>query len=99
MRFKHAGKECRNDVAKDDGVADLHHGGLEVHRIEHVVSFCLLQRLAQKSVQGRYRHKRRIHNLTGEHGESWCEDGLGAIGRHVANGQRIGRRHDDRLFV
>jgi hypothetical protein len=39
VRVEDVGEERADDVAEDDRVADLHHRGLEVHRVQHVSAF------------------------------------------------------------
>ena len=94
------GREERlHDVAEDDRVGDLHHGGLEVHREEHVVGLGAGDLLGEEAAQRGDVHERAVDDLAGQHLEAVLEDGLGAVGGDVLDGQGVVVGDHDRQLV
>ena len=77
-----------HDVAEDDRVGDLHHGGLQVRGEEHALFLGALDGLEQECVERLRGHVGRVDDLAGldlqallEHGAVGHLDGQGVLGR------------------
>ncbi|MDQ1112894.1 hypothetical protein QE418_002342 [Microbacterium testaceum] len=99
VAVEHVGEERLDDVTEDDRVADLHHRGLEMHRVEHVVGLRFGQRVGEESVEGRGREEGGIHDLALEDLQALFERLRGAVGRHVLDREHVVVGEDDRLLV
>jgi hypothetical protein len=66
VRVEDVGEERADDVAEDDRVADLHHRGLEVHRVQHVLGLRLRDRLGEERVERLRGEERRVDDLARE---------------------------------
>ena len=61
------GEERLHDVAEDDRVGDLHHGGLEVHREQHVVGLGPRDLLGEELGAAPRPHDGAVDDLAGQH--------------------------------
>ena len=72
--------ERADGVAEDDGVGDLHHGGLEVHGEEHALRLGLGDLLREERLQRGAAHDRRVDDLAREERRGRLEDRDRAVG-------------------
>ena len=96
---EHLSEEGLDHVAEQNRVADLHHGGLQVHRVEHVFGFGLGKCVSEEGIERFGRHESGVNDLALKHVQSGLQHGLGAIGRDVPNGQAVTCGQHHRLFV
>ena len=96
---EHVGVVGLHDVAEDDRVADLHHRGLQVHRVQDVFGLGGLERLGEEGVQRRSRQERRVDDLAGQNLQAGLELRHGAVRGDVLDREHVIARDDDRLLV
>lgn len=75
-------EEDADGVAEEDGVGDLHHGGLEVEREENAVGFGLGDLLLVEGNEGFPADLGGVEDLAGLEGELREENLHGAVGAH-----------------
>ena len=92
-------EERAHDVAEDDRVADLHHRGLQVHRVEHVLGLGLGERVGEERVERLGREERRVDDLARQHLEAVFEHRDGAVGGRVADREHVVVGGDPALLV
>ena len=95
---EHVGQEGPHHVTEDDRVGHLHHGGLEVHREEHVLGLGAGDLLGQEGVEGGRAQDGGVDDLALQDLQAVLEDGGAAVG-HELDGQGVGRRDDHGLLV
>ena len=93
------GEERAHDVAEDDGVADLHHRGLEVHRVQDVLGLRLRDRVGEERVERLRGEERRVDDLARQHLEAVLQHRDGAVGGGMADREHVVVGGDPALLV
>src|SRR5699024_8658633 len=88
-----------DDVAEDDRVGNLHHGGLHVGREQHALFFGALDLFGQESIQGFGGHESRVDDFAFKDLQIFFEVRDVAVGVGVTNGQAVVLGQGDGLFV
>ena len=91
-------EERADHVAEDDGVRDLHHGGLEVGGEQDALLLGAGHLGLQELVQGGGTHERGVHHLAGEHGHRLLEHGGLPVADQL-DGEGVVRGHHHGLLV
>ena len=92
------GEEGADDVAEEDGVRDLHHGGLQVGGEEHAFFLGALDLCDEELIQGLGGHEGAVDDLTLEN-RQLRQQGLLAIGSLQDDGQGVLVVQNDGLLI
>ena len=99
MAFQDGANEGLHDVAEDDRVGHLHHGGLQVHGEQQALPLRRRDLLGQEVVERRRAHDSGVHDLPGKRFQAVPQDGDGPVTVDVADGEHVAARQHHRLLV
>ncbi len=99
MLLKDSGQERADNVAEDDGVRNLHHRGLKVHRKQHILLGGQGDLLAQEVVQGGHVHHGAVDHFTGFDRNRILEHRAGVVMADMDDLERVLCLHHDGLLT